>query len=99
MIAAYAALTHKSFITFRKRRDEFMRVRLPGRFDNFSLRRSRASISDVFPDGASEQDSLLQHEAYLRPQRIQLECCYVGAIDQDAPAAGIVKARNKTKHG
>jgi hypothetical protein len=59
----------------------------------------RPAVGDVLAHGAMEQHRVLQHEADVRAQRIELVVAQIAAVDQDAAGGRIVEARNEAHHG
>src|SRR6185312_5153650 len=57
------------------------------------------AVSDVLPDGARKQDSILQHETDLAAQRILLDLLDVVTIDFDDTVNGIVEASDEVDDG
>src|SRR4029079_3893493 len=94
-----AAFADDRVVAVRHAADEFVGVGNLGGGDDFCVGCSCPPISDVFLDGATEQDGFLQYEANLRPQLIQLAGRYIDAIDQNATAARIVEPRDQAEHG
>src|SRR5713226_2515274 len=78
-----AALAHLAIICVRLLQDEFVSIsRLP-RFDDFSQRRSRPSIADVFGDRATKQERLLWHDADLLAKVPEANPANVHTVDFD----------------
>ncbi len=55
----------------------------------------RAAEGDVLPHRAAEQHGVLQHEADLPTQRVQLVVADVDAVDPDGPGVGVAEPRDE----
>ena len=62
---------------------------------------SRAGVGmperDVVRDGAAKQQALLEHDADVAAQGVQVQLAHVDAVDQDPAARGIVEARDQAE--
>ena len=92
-----SAFADDRVVTVRHAADEFVGVGYFRGGNDLFVGCAGASVGDVFADCPAEQDRLLQYEANLGPQRVKLEGCDIDAIDQNASATGIVKAREQTQ--
>ena len=69
-----------------------------GGFD-LGLGRVQAGVEQVGADGVVEQVRFLRHHADLRGQRVERHVAQVVPVDQDAPAGGVVQARDQIGQG
>ncbi len=72
-----------------------MSLSSPGSFNDLFLRRIRAPVADIVPDGAPEQHGVLQRNAHLGAQLMQWEIAYVHAIQRHATAINVVETGNE----
>ena len=91
----HSALADHRAVPVRHVDDEVVRVRELGGPDRVFGRRIGAAIGDVFPDGAAEQQRILQHEADLITQRLQGELAHVDAVELHRAGLRIEEARNQ----
>src|SRR5262245_64980119 len=66
-------------------------------FPYTTLFRSRSPVSDVITHSTAEQHGILQYEADLTAQPLDLEVAQVNSIDQDSPRSRIVEDRKSTR--
>src|SRR5690606_33449556 len=95
----HTAFADLRFVTFAKRHDEIMCLRLFRRLFDFFLRGIRRSERDIFRDAAGEQEHVLFDTRNLRTGRIQLPVANVHIVDQDTPFGYIVSAINEVGQG
>src|SRR6185312_10511715 len=90
-------LPQDGLVAVRQAGDEVVGVGRPrGAFDLLPGRLESA-VADVLADRPGEEQRLLQDDADLLAQRLQLEVANVDAVDLDASGAGIVEA-NQLAH-
>ena len=81
-------LAHHRVVPIRERLDELVRLREPGRGDDFLPGRVRLAVGDVLPHRGMGELGLLQDEADLSPERAEGESADVLAVDRDVGRAG-----------
>src|SRR5207247_11455768 len=59
----------------------------------------RWAIADVVTDAPREQETVLEHDSHLRPERRQCVLADVPPVDQDAARRGIVEPQDETDEG
>ena len=90
-----AALAHGGVIALWERQDEIMGGGSLGGAYDFFLGGVGFAKGDILADGAGEQGGLLEHDADLGAQRFDGHVADIVPVDQDAPFAGVVEARQQ----
>ena len=77
-----AAFADHRIVAMRHLRDELVRIGHLRRLDDFLRRRVGPAVGDVVADRAGEEHGVLQDEADLLAQPVELVVSDIGAIDQ-----------------
>src|SRR5690606_28478255 len=94
----HAMLAEHGIITLRQGHDEFVGASDGGRPFNLLARSVRMSKRDVGRDRVAEEKTLLEHDADVPPQVLDIEITQVVPVERDAAAGDVVESRHKRKH-
>jgi len=94
-----AAFVHFGHIALLELADELVRAYGLGRRDDFFFRGVELAVTDVVQDRAGEDEAVLQHNAHLAAQRLQLYARDIVSVNQNAAVRDIIEARDQVDDG
>jgi hypothetical protein len=72
--------------------DKFIGMGLLSRLENVLLAGLGLTIGDIVPNGGIKQERVLANDPHGPPQAAQVKLLQVDAVNQNAPAGGVIKA-------
>ena len=93
------ALTDNRVIPIIQSFDKIVHVCCPGCLHDFLIRRLRASIGDVLPDGIVKEKSFLGYQSKVLPQRFQRKLRDIRPVYQYFPGHGVMKTEQEVNQG